>query len=918
VIGQTISHYRILSRLGSGGMGVVYEAQDLTLGRRVALKFLPAEIADEPAALDRFLLEARAASALNHPNICTIYAVESDAAQSFISMELLEGQSLEAKLHTGPLPVDLLLDIGTQLADALDAAHAKGIIHRDIKPANIFLTPRGQIKILDFGLAKLTRDAHLATQATQTGSGPAFLTSPGSAVGTIAYMSPEQARGEELDARSDIFSLGDVLYQMATGRVPFSGSTSALIFNAILEKEPVPILTIDPQLPARLQEVVHRALEKDRELRYQTSADLRGDLKRLKRDLESSRKVSASVSATTLVEQPPTSPRPSSDPPRPSPAGTTSRATTSTTTGTAAQNNRRAAVPALVLLALVAVAAYGIYAWLTPKPVVAFQNLSVTKQTETGKATRVAISPDGKYMLNAVAANGQESLWLRNVPTNSNAQVIAMAPVHYTGLRFSPDGNYLFFIRSEAGSQELELLYRAPLLGGAPERLVSDIDSNLTFSPDGRQFAFIRNDDPEPGKYQLIVHTLGSGNDRVIASGPVSSSLFFPAWSPDGTKIACVILQPANAITGLVAIDVATGKQQLFYTASTGILGATAWLPDGKSLITLVRDQDSNFTRNQILFVPYPQGASRLITRDINDYSDLSLSADGHLLATVLNETHWNIFMLPASPGGEKSMRQLTNGAPVSSFSWTPKGQLVFSQDMALFSLDPASGARSAINLTGGGLATQPSACADGKYLVFALAGHAGAKRQNIWRMQPDSDDLKQLTDGKLEQFPVCAPDGQWVFFVDSSNGGKLFKVPLEGGTPQKLTDVPVIGDFVFSPDGKTLALMTLDHLGSHEEKLALIDAASGATLKQLEFQRARSGPVRFAPEGNAVVYPVREADTANLWRQPLDGSPGKPITSFSSELIGNSFAWSFDKTKLAIIRGHVDSDVVLIRDSQP
>src|SRR3989454_8227033 len=287
MIGQTISHYRITGQLGSGGMGVVYEAQDLTLGRRVALKFLPPDVARDSAALDRFLFEARAASALNHPNICTIYAVENSDGQSFIAMELLEGQSLDHKLLGPPLPLDRLLDISIQLAEALEAAHAKGIVHRDIKPANIFITQRGQIKVLDFGLAKLTREAEMAMDTVASQRGPAHLTSPGSTVGTVAYMSPEQARGEDLDARSDLFSLGAVLYQMATGRLPFSGATSAVIFSAILEHDPVPPLELNSELPPKVQEIIEKALEKDRDLRYQSAADLRGDLKRLKRDTES-------------------------------------------------------------------------------------------------------------------------------------------------------------------------------------------------------------------------------------------------------------------------------------------------------------------------------------------------------------------------------------------------------------------------------------------------------------------------------------------------------------------------------------------------------------------------------------------------------------------------------------------------------
>ena len=906
MINQTISHYRITGKLGSGGMGVVYEAEDLTLGRKVALKFLPPQLSRDQNALDRFLLEARTASALNHPNICTIYAVENSPGedgqnQSFIAMELLEGQNLAEKLYSGPLPLDRMLDIGIQLADALDAAHAKGIIHRDIKPANIFITPRNQVKVLDFGLAKLTRpEMQMETIGATQGSPLQHLTNPGATVGTIAYMSPEQARGEELDRRTDLFSLGTVLYQMATGKLPFTGATSAVTFHAILELDPPPVSAVNPSLPPKLQEIIDKLLEKDVDLRYQSAADLRGDLKRLKRDSESSRRSSTAISSNVAT-------LPTSTPPVPTSAASVEVPAQSTRSN---RDSRRWILRAVIALLVVTGVGDRIRAYLHHHDEKPFQNISLSKVTDSGNAVLAAISPDGKYILSLMRDNGLASLWLRNVPTSSNTQVQPPADVYYNGLTFSKDGNYFYFVRSDPGNPELKFLYRAPLLGGTPQKLISDVDSNISFSPDGQRFAYLRYDDPERGKYQLLIHPVDGGNETVLVSGSTAENIFEPAWSPDGRTIVCQMNDFGHGFERIVAVDTSSGQRQYIYSSNQKIFFKPVWLPDGNGVIGLVKEQASNFTRSQIGYLSYPKGEYSPVTRDTNSYSDLSLAANGHLIATVQNEPRWNLQIVSGN-STDNQPRSVSTSDQDTNFSWTNDGKLVSDQSNVLNLVDPVSGNKMLI--PGASVGGAPWVCPSSGVIVF-VRFQQGV--QNVWKVDESGSNLTQVSNGKLESLPACSPDGKTVYFRDDSGESKLVKMPIDGGPTQVVSDLPISGLFDISPDGKILAFPTLEHSGEHKERLAIVETEGGKAPRIIDFERPRFGVLRFSKDGKALVYPVRDNGVDNLWQQPLDGSKGRAITNFKSERIYD-FHWSPDGKELALVRGHTDTDVVLIRDSQ-
>ncbi len=946
MIGDTISHYRILQLLGSGGMGQVFRAEDTRLGRQVAIKFLSADLARDPAALERFQREARAASALNHPNICTIYDIGEHDGQPFLVMEVLEGQTLRERIAGHPLPLDSVLEFGAQTADGLDAAHVRGIIHRDIKSANIFITTRGQAKILDFGLAKQGVARRIAeavvggNSTTAETSDNLLLTSPGSAMGTITYMSPEQARGEELDARTDLFSLGAVLYEMAAGRTAFNGATSAVVFDEILNRTPAAPSTFNPAIPPKLEEIIGKSLEKDRDLRYQTAAELRGDLKRLKRDTDSGRTVSAGGSGWTSAA---TGPAPTASvaalgsDPRLTPASGAATAPNPITgpapvTAAIAVPIRPSSwryvmflVPVVVIL--VAALAFLIRGRLTGRhSESSFSQMTITPITSTGEVHSAAISPDGKWLAYVADDKGEHGIFVRQLATGSEAVVVHGEEGEVNGLSFSPDGNYLYFVRLTPGTG-LGTLSMVPSIGGTPHPIIVDVDSPVSFSPDGKQFVFVRQQEQKSSL--LIANADGTGEKPlVVLQGRARFENSGPAWSPDGKRIAISKNESGDEQNfDLDTVNVSTGAVTRLGDRVWHFPNQIAWLPDGSAVVFPSGVAGGNFEL-QLWQVDYPDGTFRRITNDLNQYKGATITSDSTTLATIQQSFSANLWLAsfgtsaPISPP-----KQITSGVTRADGL---TGVTFLGPDALLYAYfvsgtpHLASSASDGSNVhdlpISGNAAYFPASCGDGKHFVLSRTPPGGGI--SVWRADADGGELKQLSQGPADMWPSCTPDGKSVFYTSiSSDQPRLMRVDFEGGTPVKLSDQDLMFGAV-SPDGHFLASLYAVGAGKPPQ-VAVVDAVTGQIREAydeptgLVLTQAGGSPLTWAKDGRSVLLALEHAGIASLWAQPI-ASPGAPHAAPKQIMIfGPGRVWSYalspDGRQIISSRGSAITDAVLL-----
>ena len=887
----SLGDYQLLTLLGAGGMGEVWAAHQQTLGRRVALKLLPEEVTRDPSRISRFEQEARAASALNHPNVAHIYALgQTVDGRRYIAMELVEGETLRARLRSGHLPLPEAIRFAVQVAAALAAAHAVGVIHRDIKPENVMIRPDGFIKVLDFGLAKLVASSPSdVAAATRT----MVHTDAGAVLGTAAYMSPEQVRGREVDQRTDIWSLGAMLYEMVAGRCPFAGESRSDVLAAILDREPAPLARFDPDVPSELQRIVGKALRKDRNERYQDMKDQLLDLQALRDDL--AKQAWRGHEETSL----------------PGPTDATSVAPPSDVHIVADLLTRhRTTVFAIVAASLIAVISIGYLAQRrrpTTTSSLSLDHVRITQLTTSGNADEPAISADGRHVAYIQQNAGNTSVWVRQVAATGSVQIVSPSEdVRVASPNISPDGTFVDFIRIPKSFGTTPSLWRVPFLGGQPRKLIENVWGSAGWSPDGARMAYVRVSDrtmetalivADPaGDHEQVIAIRRSPRDFVSLRYGGGGANMRPAWSPDGKRIAVLGFETAHDDTQvqIVIVNALTGSEHTFPIGHLGV-NCVGWL-DGESLL-VAADQFGNPT--QLWRFTTSTGQLTRFTNDFSTFEGISLTADRDSFVAARREFRTSIWV------GDETGRKGAEIVPpaidrsVGGLAWL-KDQLLFvngaQSPPSIMSKVPGAGDPAPLIARG----AFPAATSDGKTIVYVPDPFEG-----LWKADADGQHSTQLAK-EMAVDPVITPNDKYVIFRTAGSGHNVRSVPLNGGAA---TPLPVSARRVdISPDGKSLVLVTRTDQGQF----------GLATCELPECSALHSFPIaatlaKWRSGGREIAF-VPLDRPHNLWLEAREGGPPRQVTEFDDTREIVDFAWSRYDGRLAIARSTRTSDIVIFK----
>ena len=921
--GDQIGNYKIVSKLGSGGEGSVYVAIDSRLDRKVAVKFLSSTLVEDRNRVVRFRQEARAASRISHPNLAAIYEIGSSEEYHFIAMEFVPGVTLRERLSARNIPFKDAINMAIQVGSAIEAAHALGIVHRDIKPENIMIRDDGYVKVLDFGLAKLT-EAYQSnvTQGLSEFTG-AISTEPGILMGTATYMSPEQARGLKVDTRTDIWSWGVVLYEMVAGEAPFKGATTSDLLADILRGEPTLFSADLQQFPDSLRSVIKRSLTKERENRFATITEALNLLRVLQKQLENGDFNFSTRAASSLLTQPidplgtgqsnvaePTDFHVVADNFRTAPVERPRELKLKTTS----RKSRSRRLPIILLFSLAGTVVFAIaikqFSTRGTRP----SKLEFSRLSSEENVSETVISPDGKYIASVVDEAGLNSLWIRQTNTSANLRITTPTKKDLVGVTFSHDGDTVYFLENTDG---LWTLYSVPVLGGGPRKLTENLETPVTFSPDGRRMAFVRPG-PNNSSALILANSDGTAETSLIElKGPEQLVMDLinstgPAWSPDGKVIAVpTIHEKESSREDVVAVQVADGTMRRinqnkgFFARVRRLL----WLPDNLTLVMTANTQHT--APYQIWTLSYANGEPENLTNDADDYVGLSATRDGQtFLSTRISivSSMWTI-------DSALQLNQIpsTNHDGTNGLSWTSDERIVYARNVAgscdIWMMNADGTGRKQLTFDGQ-RSLAPVVSPDGKQLVFVSYREG---RPHVWKVWADGTGLSQLTDGAYEDMPVISPDSQWVIYRRRNPSG-LWKVSIYGGEAMPLTkDVAYFP--AFSPDGKHLAFIRPSDKTDSSWQITVTSTSSESVVGEFATHPAFSfsAPgLRWTADGAKLTYVVSVNGISNIWGQPLSGGPAEQLTKFTEGKIFY-YAWSNDG-QLACARGNSTKELLLVR----